>query len=201
MGKDPDDLTYRQKTNEDDQAANTLDDLAQFVRVINGVGLPEGDGRFDTDAFRHSVEGILNVHAFLRWAATNLLIGSWDNYFATPASYYLYNSGFDGAADDFVANPYFTFIPWDYDNSFGIDYFDTDWQYTDLLDWPSNTRRYCAKGGHPDGRSRVQGIIHYVRMRADRAKAQLASRRSAGSPRGATELSFPAVMEPLPAAP
>jgi hypothetical protein len=291
MGKDPGDLTYRQKTNEDDQAANTLDDLAEFVRVINGVGLPGGDGKFDTDAFRRSVEGILNVHAFLRWAATNLLIGSWDNYFATPANYYLYNSGFDGAADDFVAKPYFTFLPWDYDNSFGIDYFDTDWQYTDILDWPSNTRRYCAKGGHPDGRSRiplvqnllrnttfrlyyldaieellateftpeaidarmrgtgalwprvaqaaylesttpdgppftgrqfpnhevylaadqqnelwrgeshVHGIIHYVRMRADRAKSQLASLRSAGSPRGASEVSFPAVMEPLPAAP
>jgi hypothetical protein len=51
------------------------------------------------------------------------------------------------------------------------------------------------------GESHVHGIIHYVRMRADRAKSQLASLRSAGSPRGATEVSFPAVMEPLPAAP
>jgi hypothetical protein len=292
VGIDPADFTYRLKANEDDPTANTFDDLAQLVRVINGVGLPGGDERFDTDAFRQSVEGILNVHAFLRWAATNVLIGSWDNYFATPANYYLYNSGFDGDAGGFMTKPYFTFIPWDYDNSFGIDYFDTDWHYTDIVDWPANTRRYCAKGGHSDARSRiplvqnllrntgfrhyyldaveqllateftpetidalmrgsadaplwprvaqaaylesnspdgppftgrqfpnhevylaadmqnelwrgeshVQGIIHYVRMRADSAKAQLASLRATGSASG-TGPTFPAVMEPVPAAP
>ena len=36
---------------------------------------------------------IFNSRAFLRWAGVNLLLGSWDNYFATPANYYLYNSG------------------------------------------------------------------------------------------------------------
>jgi hypothetical protein len=92
------------------------------------------------------VEGILNVHAFLRWAGLNVLIGSWDNYFATPANYYLYNSGRRGAARQFMSRPYFTFIPWDYDNCLGIDYFDTRWQDTDLLDWPANTERYWRRG-------------------------------------------------------
>ncbi len=147
--------TYRLKANDDDPAANTFDDLAQFVRVINGVGLSGGDGRFDTDAFRSSVEGIMNAHAFLRWGALNLLIGSWDNYFATPANYYLYNSGFRGSEKDFMNRPYFTFIPWDYDNSFGIDYFGTQWQYTDILDWPSNTKQYWASSGHPERRSSI----------------------------------------------
>jgi len=44
------------------------------------------------------------------------LLGSWDNYYATPSNYYLYNSGRLGTADDFMHSPYFTFIPWDYDN-------------------------------------------------------------------------------------
>ena len=70
----------------------------------------------------------------------NLLVGSWDNYFATPANYYLYNAGYKGAEKQFMDSPYFAFIPWDYDNSFGIDYFGTQWQYTDVIDWPSNTR-------------------------------------------------------------
>src|SRR5439155_14442211 len=113
-----------------------------FARVVNGVGVPGEADRFDTDAYRASIGGIFNVHAFLRWASVNLLIGSWDNYFATPGNYYLYNSGFGGAAEGFMARPYFTFLPWDYDNSFGIDYFGTPWQYTDLLDWPSNTKGY-----------------------------------------------------------
>ena len=41
-----------------------------------------------------------------------------------------------------MGSPYFTFIPWDYDNCLGIDYFGTKWQYTDILDWPANTRHY-----------------------------------------------------------
>jgi CotH kinase protein len=134
--------TYRLKTNEDNAAANTYDDLARFIATINGTGLTGGDKRFDTDAFRTSVDDIMNARAFLRWAAVNLLLGSWDNYFATPSNYYLYNSGHKGAEDDFVSSPYFTFIPWDYDNCLGIDYFGTQWKYTDILDWPSNTRHY-----------------------------------------------------------
>jgi len=145
---DEDKRTYRLKTNKNDPGANTYDDLAALIRAINGTGLPGGDGRFDTDAFRESAEGIMNVRAFLRWAAVNLLLGSWDNYYATPSNYYLYNSGRLGAGDDFMRSPYFTFIPWDYDNCLGIDYFGTKWQYTDILNWPSNT------GGYWRGRAR-----------------------------------------------
>ena len=139
---DEDHRTYRLKTNEDDHQAATYDDLATLVRTINGRGLPGGEERFATDAFRDSVDGIMNARAFLRWASVNLLLGSWDNYYATPSNYYLYNSGRLGAEDDFMRSPYFTFIPWDYDNCLGIDYFGTKWQYTDILDWPSNTRHY-----------------------------------------------------------
>jgi hypothetical protein len=153
--------SYLLKTNKNDPHANTYDDLARFIAVINGVGLPGGDERFDTDAFRELVDGIMNVRAFLRWAGANVLLGSWDNYFATPSNFYLYNSGRLGAADDFVRSPYFTFIPWDYDNSLGIDYFGTRWQYTDILDWPSNTGRYWR--GHAT--SRIPLVENLLRNR------------------------------------
>ena len=102
---------------------------------------------------------------FLRWAGTNLLIGGWDNYFATPSNYYLYNSGRTGDERGFMGSPYFTFIPWDYDNSFGIDYFGTDWQYTDLLDWPANTRAY--RGGR--GVSKIPLVTNLLANRDFRA--------------------------------
>jgi CotH kinase protein len=143
-----DDRTYRLKTNEDDRDASSYDDLAQFIRTINGTRIGGGDERFDTDAFRESVDGIMNAYAFLRWAAVNLLLGSWDNYYSTPANYYLYNSGRLGAEHDFMAAPYFTFIPWDYDNCLGIDYSGTAWQYTDILTWTASTR-------HEHGTSRL----------------------------------------------
>lgn len=159
------DQTYRLKTNEDDESANTYDDLARFIRIINGIGLPGGDDRFDSDAFRESVEGILNVNGFLRWASINLLIGSWDNYFATPQNYYLYNSGRKRDEKDFVGSPYFTFIPWDYDNSFGIDYFGTQWQYTDIVDWPSNTTNFWRKEGSRTETSRIPLVQNLLRNR------------------------------------
>ncbi len=141
------DLTYRLKTNDDDPAANTYDDLAELIRTLNGIQLPGGEEKLASDAYRDAMEGILNVKAFLRWAGANLLMGSWDNYFATPSNYYLYNSGKKGNHKGFMTEPYFTWIPWDYDNSFGIDYFNTRWQYTDIVDWASNTKQYYENKG------------------------------------------------------
>ena len=154
-----DDGTYRLKTNEDDPKANTYDDLAQFVRTINGVGLSGGDDRFGSDAFQEAVQGTMNERAFLRWAGVNLLLGSWDNYFGTPANYYLYNAGPKGAEKKFMESPYFIFIPWDYDNSFGIDYVGTQWQYADIVDWPSNTKRYWGKGDKTSHNPLVQNLL------------------------------------------
>ena len=137
--------TYRLQTNKNNPEASSYDDLAWFIRTINGIGLPGGGERFDTDAFRESVDGIMNVTAFLRWAAVNMLLGSWDNYYASGSNYYLYNSGRRGAANDFVSDPYFHFIPWDYDNCLGIDYSGTQWQYADILDWPGKVNRHKPK--------------------------------------------------------
>ena len=257
------------------------------MRVVDGAGLPGGKDRFASDGYRRSVEDIFNVRAFLRWAGVNVLIGSWDNYFATPSNYFLYNSGRRGDERGFMASPYFTFIPWDYDNSFGIDFFGTRWQDTDLVDWPSNTGNYGRKnsGGarsriplvqhllrnpdflryyldhveflldtevNPDavaavigagdgglwdrvarsaylesdtphggpftgrqftnhevyrsdflqeelrrGEEKAEGIVHYVRMRHDRARAQLADLRR-DHPAGSSGATFPATLEPLP---
>lgn len=150
-----DDPTYELVTNEDDPAVNGHHDLARLVRTINGIGLPGGPRRFASDDFRESVSQILDVPSFLTWAALNVLLGSWDNYFATPANYYLYNGGAPGRERDFVDHPYFRMIPWDYDNCLGIDYTGTTWQYTDLLNWPANTVRYWRRPGRSDRTSRI----------------------------------------------
>ena len=168
----PGDQTYRLKTNESDAAVASYDDLATFIRVINGVGLPGGDGRFNTDAFRAEVEQVFDVQAFLRWAGVNLLLGSWDNYFASPANYYLYNGGHAGRARDFATDPYFTFLPWDYDNCLGIDYFGTKWQYADLLDWAAITKQYWHREGHRNHTSRVP-LVHNLLANPDFAQYYL----------------------------
>ena len=159
--------TYRLKSYSDAADAESYDDLAQLCRVIDGAGVPGGDGRFDTDAFAAAVREIFDVEAFLRWAGVNVLVGAWDNYFATPANYYLYNGGRAGGHSAVVTEPYFTFIPWDYDNTFGIDYFGTSWQYTDLLDWAANTADYWRRNGS-GGRSRLPLVANLLQNTAFR---------------------------------
>ena len=156
-----DDHAYRLKTNGHDPKASSYDDLARFIKVINGVGLPGGTERFDTDAFRESVDAIMDTRTFLRWASVNVLLGSWDNYFKTPANYYLYNSGQPGAAGDFMHAPYFTFIPWDYDNCLGISYNGTQWQYTDILDWSKDSRSQR----HDHGSTHIPLVRNLLRNR------------------------------------
>lgn len=142
--------SYRLETNDDlDDAESaplrTYDDLARFVQVIHS-GDPE------TDEYRARVEDMFDVYTFLRWASVNVLLGAWDNYWATPANYYLYNSGRRGRDGDlkgdeaFMEHPYFHFIPWDYDNSFGIDYFNVDWHDADILDLEAATAGYYGNG-------------------------------------------------------
>ena len=36
----------------------------------------------------------------------NSLLGAWDNYYATPANYYLYNSGSKAHPERLMAEPY-----------------------------------------------------------------------------------------------
>ena len=134
--------TYRLQTNKKDPKKNSYDDLACLIRAVNGIGLPGRPRRFDTDVYRESMDQIMNTRAFSRWASVNILLGGWDTYFATPSNYFLYNSGREGAENDFITAPYFTFIPWDYDNCLGIDYFGVRWQYANILDSPCNTIPY-----------------------------------------------------------
>ncbi len=139
------DRTYRLKTNEDNAELNTYDDLAMLARTVGDR--TKSPGWYASDAFASAASEVVDVHQVLRWAGVNILLGSWDNYFATAANYYLYNGGRLGESKAFDDKPFFSLIPWDYDNCFGIDYFTTAWQYTDLLDWPANTVGYWRKQG------------------------------------------------------
>jgi hypothetical protein len=60
-----------------------------------------------------------------------------------------------------MRRPYFTFIPWDYDNCLGIDYFGTKWQYTDILNWPD----YQGNGSRDNVASRIPLVHNLLRNR------------------------------------
>lgn len=121
---DKDDRTYELKThekNKKNKAFNNYRDLKKFIETLHAH-----DPR--SQAFEDAMENIMEVNYFLKWAAVNVLVGAWDNYWVTPANYSLYNSGTMEA-------PYFRWLPWDYDHSFGITYGGSDVQNTDLISW------------------------------------------------------------------
>ncbi len=70
---------------------------------------------------------LLDVSAILKYFALNNLTGSWDNYWSLMNNYYLYHN---------PAKDQFYLIPYDYDNSFGVDWFNTDWSNADPYDYP-----------------------------------------------------------------
>ena len=60
--------------------------------------------------------------------------------------YYVYNAGHQGAEEGFMESPYFYWLPHDYDNTFGIDYFRNNWQTVDLIDWEASTAGAVREG-------------------------------------------------------
>ncbi len=131
------------------KSLESCDDLAMFIERINKPKEPNGTPiKFESPRYEAQMKEIFDVNSFLRWAAVNLLMGAWDNYWATPANYFLYNGGKKGGKlENLITNPSFYWIPWDYDNSFGISFWKTWWQYADILDWPATTDKYYNDKG------------------------------------------------------
>ena len=109
--------TYDLKTNteEDDYS-----DLASLIGFMENSSLSE---------FEKKIEGYLNVDGVLRWMAVDILTGNWDNYWFNQNNFYLYNN---------PVTHQFEFIPYDYDNTFGIDWSGIGWGDRDVNYWGEN---------------------------------------------------------------
>lgn len=110
--------TYDLKTNEDE---DNYTDLANFIIFLN---------RSSDEEFAEEIEDYIHVDGILQWMAVDILTSNWDNYWFLKNNFYLYQ---DPQTDRFV------FIPYDYDNTFGI-WWDgispgIDWGKRDLTNW------------------------------------------------------------------
>lgn len=100
---------YTLKTNKE---LNDFSELDTLTKVINNTQL---------DDFEDIIEDYFNVTGFLKYQAVNIIVGSWDDYSVLSNNYYLY---YDPSTD--IIN----WIPYDYDNTFGIDWLGFDWANT-----------------------------------------------------------------------
>lgn len=92
-------------------------DLVNFIRLLNDT----------TPAQRLTqLEGSVNVDNFLRYLASNVAVGSWDDYWYGANNYYMYRNPNTNR---------FEWIPYDYDNSVGMDYFSTNWSTRNFSTW------------------------------------------------------------------
>lgn len=115
-------------------------DLAHFISVLNLT---------PTDSFAVAIQRVFNVNNFLRILAMDVAAGSWDDYWFWKNNYYLYHNLHTGK---------FEFIPYDYDNTFGI------W-WTQILPNINFGTRNIYTWGHPTEQrplaSRILGVTEF----------------------------------------
>ena len=104
-----DERPYELKTNKE---IYDYSKLARLIRIIN----QEPD----------SLEFVLNVKEALQYLAMNILTGSWDDYRSNINNFYLYHE---------PEKDIFHWIPFDYDNTFGVDWFGIDWSTIDPYEY------------------------------------------------------------------
>ncbi len=104
---------YERKTNKGGSYA----DLANFITVLNNT--PAND-------FQCEIEQVFDVDNYLKVVALDILTGNWDGPIVNKNNFYLYNDPLTGR---------FSYIPYDLDNTFGIDWFNVDWAEADIYTW------------------------------------------------------------------
>lgn len=105
---------YALKTNED---LDNYEDIAHFIDVLNNTPIAN---------LACELDQVFNIDSYLRSIAMDILTGNWDGPIYNKNNFYLYKNEATGK---------FEYIPYDLDNTFGIDWFNIDWQYRDIYEW------------------------------------------------------------------
>ena len=126
LGDDPDlykylkgdERAYDLKRNEEE---DDYSDLANLIDVLNNTPV---------DELPCAIEPIFNIDILLKSIVFDILSGNWDGPLFNKNNFYLYNNEETGRIE---------YIPFDLDNTFGIDWFSIDWATRNMYIW-----------GHPD---------------------------------------------------
>jgi hypothetical protein len=102
-------------------------DLLGLISVLNqysGVQLME------------EVEKVINVQQYLKIMAVDVMIGNWDGYIGNRNNYYLYRDPVTGRME---------YLPYDLDNTWGIDWLGEDWAIRPVYNWHLGERPLYEK--------------------------------------------------------
>lgn len=99
------------------EGTDTRTELDHFVDVLNNTS---------TTNFVTEIEKVFSVDRFLRQLAVEALLGHWDGYSYNKNNFYLFYD---------AQTKLIEFIPYDTDNTWGIDWVNRDWGTRDLNQW------------------------------------------------------------------
>ncbi|MBK7337089.1 MAG: CotH kinase family protein [Saprospirales bacterium] len=111
---------YELTTNED---VDDYSDLAHFIDVLNNTPIAQ---------LPCELEKVFEVDNYLKALAFDVLSGNWDGPVYNKNNFYLYHNQATGK---------FEYIPYDLDNTLGIDWLGQDWEDRDIYDWSPNDPR------------------------------------------------------------
>ncbi|HSP88666.1 MAG TPA: CotH kinase family protein [Ignavibacteriaceae bacterium] len=106
---------YELSTNEE---TDDYTQLARLIKIINNT---------PNNLFADSIEKFLEVPEVLKYLSFNTLVAGWDDYRSLTNNYYLYHNPTEDK---------FHWIPYDYDNTFGIDWSGNDWVNANPYNYP-----------------------------------------------------------------
>ena len=131
---------YELKTNDEE---DDYTDIAGFIDVLNNT--PD-------DELPCALEREFTVADFLKVQALDVVSGNWDGYAGNKNNFYLYHNPQTGLFD---------YIPYDLDNTWGIDWVDQEWETRDPYTWSTEFRPlYDRLMAVPEYR---QWYTHYLR--------------------------------------
>lgn len=122
LSKNPEDYKFlfsdrRAYSLETNESADDYSDLANFIDVLNNTPV---------NTLQVELEKVINVGNLLKLMVLDVFTGNWDGPFYNKNNFFLYKNTFTGK---------FELIPYDLDNTFGIDWFAVDWAVRPIYDW------------------------------------------------------------------
>ncbi len=107
---------YELKTNKD---RDNYTDLAEFIKVLNN---------YKGEMLQCEIEKLFDVDTYLKTIVMDVLTSNWDGPIVNKNNFFLYTDSHTGRI---------TYIPFDLDNTLGIDWFGVNWAETDIYNWSS----------------------------------------------------------------
>ncbi|MDF1575132.1 MAG: CotH kinase family protein [Bacteroidales bacterium] len=103
------------------------EDLALLIGTLD---------QYSGESLKGALEGLINVQQFLKVLAVDMITGNWDGYSGDKNNYYLYRDQVSGR---------FEYIPYNLENSVGIDFRGVDWSTRSIYNWNLNLRPLYEK--------------------------------------------------------